>query len=194
MTSFDSSDLVELEIIQVTNIPNMEISIGIVRLVWLLLVSWWEMLKALHDHEVISDDPHAHIYCCMIFNPNQVTTTRDVSCWTTEIFVIIGQSYQDFWHRFYTVPGDTITHAALVDLVGPTVIRRRIVPSFINDLTQSSQKYHISNHVSIASHFGWTIAVYTSSTIDRYVNIFQPSCTRSISRSHPDIIWWLHDK
>lgn len=53
-------------------------------------------------------------------------------------------------------------------------IHNEIVVSVIDDLTQPNQWYHVAYPVSAAGHFGWTMAVFASSTANYYVDVFHP--------------------
>lgn len=61
----------------------------------------------------------------------------------------------------------------MIDLVVPSAIRHGIHPPVVEDLTQPNQAYRAPNHATVASHFGWTVAVPTIG-LNRYVDVYLP--------------------
>ena len=121
---FEQSTSIDLEIIQIARmlagrrfpLISCPVALGAY---WYLGERCW---RQLYDFDAIPDDPHPHTYRCMIYPTEQLDIARTAGWWTAESFVIIGECYLTFWRRFFTGSSDTITHAASIDLVGPSAI------------------------------------------------------------------------
>lgn len=140
------------------------------------LGSYWYLgercFRQLHDFDVIPDDPHPHTCLGIVYSPEQLEASRGIGWWPVERFIITGLSYTLFWRRYFTSSTDTFLHSAGIDLVGPSALRHGVVPPLVEDVSQPSQGYTAPDHVAAARHFGWTMAVPTSTADDRYVDVF----------------------